>query len=94
MASFHFTDMTRCPCCQTVDDAEPKPSVQKITPLEQFRGTAHRIYLHPLEVKLIWLVSAHLVFLPWAFGGMRLWGQIISLVFAVVGFAVAMTPRI
>ena len=94
MASFHFTDMTRCPCCQTVDDAGPNISSQKITPLELFRGPSKRRGLHPLEVRLLWLVSAHIVFLPWAVGGMRLWGQISSLVLATAGFMVAMTPRI
>ena len=93
-ASFHFTDIARSPCCQTVDDAGPNPPSQKVTPLEQFRGPSKRRDLHPLEVRLLWFVSAHLVFLPWAFGGMRLWGQIVSLIFAGVGFAVAMTPRI
>ena len=39
------------------------------------------------------MVAAQLVFLPWALGGTREWGQIISLVLAAIGFGVALTPR-
>lgn len=42
---------------------------------------------------MLWIVCAHLVFLPWALGTMRLWAQLISLGFAIVGIVVALIPR-
>ena len=42
---------------------------------------------------MLWVVAAHLVFLPWALGTMRLWAQWISLGFAGVGFVLALVPR-
>lgn len=42
---------------------------------------------------LVWVVSLHVIFLPWALGGMRPWGQWTSLGLGLVGFVVALIPR-
>jgi hypothetical protein len=42
---------------------------------------------------LLWVVAVHLVFLPWAIGGMRPWSQWISLVLSIAGMIVALLPR-
>lgn len=62
-------------------------------PLEHFRAKTKRLKIHPLEILLLWVVAVHLVFLPWALGGMRLWGQLISLSLAGTSFAIALIPR-
>ncbi len=62
-------------------------------PLEQFRAKTKRFRIHPIEMLLIWIVTAHLVALPWIFGGARLWVQGASLGLAVAGFIVALLPR-
>ena len=62
-------------------------------PLEHFRAKTKRLKIHPLEHALLWIVGAHLVFLPWAIGAMTLWSQWVSLGFAVVGAVVALVPR-
>lgn len=62
-------------------------------PLDQFRARTKRLKIHPQELVVVWLVGAHLVFLPWALGAMHTWAQITSLVLAVIGFAAAMLPR-
>ena len=62
-------------------------------PLEHFRAKSRRTKIHPAERAALWIICAHLVFLPWALGGMRLWAQIISLGFSVAGMAVALFPR-
>lgn len=56
-------------------------------------GSTKRLKVHGLEIALLIAVSAHLVFLPWALGTMRLWAQWISLGFAVLTFALALVPR-
>ncbi len=61
--------------------------------VERFRSRGSRQTLHPAEQRLLWVVCAHLVFLPWALGGMREWAQWISAGFAVVGFVLALWPR-
>ena len=61
--------------------------------MDHFRAKTKRLKIHPLEHAVLWIVSAHLVFLPWAIGAMALWGQFVSLGFAVVGFAFALLPR-
>jgi len=66
-------------------------SLQK--PLEQFRAKTQRLKLHPVERAVLALVALHLVFLPWALGGLRTWAQIISLALSAVGFVVALLPR-
>lgn len=71
----------------------PNKDAQLQKPLEHFRAKTKRLKIHPLEVALLWVVALHLIFLPWAIGGMRLWGQLISLGFAVVTFALALIPR-
>lgn len=39
------------------------------------------------------MVSAELIFLPWALGGMKLWSQLIGLGLALTAFVVALLPR-
>ena len=70
----------------------PEPAA-RLTPLDHFRAKTRRLKIHPMEVLLLWVVSVHLVFLPWALGGMRAWGQWTSLGLAVVGFVIALIPR-
>ena len=73
------------------DDPETYNALQR--PLEQFRAKTKRLKIHPTELALLWIVCAHLVFLPWAIGGMRPWSQFISLGLAILGFIVALRPR-
>lgn len=61
--------------------------------LDQFRAGTKRLSIHPLELTLLWVVAAHLVFLPWALGGVRVWAQWISLAFSLLSFALALWPR-
>jgi hypothetical protein len=79
-----------------VDDT-PNPSEAELSrlqkPLEMFRARTRRLRIHPQEKLLLAIVSVHLVFLPWALGGMYLWTHWISLALAALGFAVALTPR-
>ena len=62
-------------------------------PLEHFRAKTQRLKIHPTELWLLGIIGAHVVFLPWAIGGMRPWSQIISLILGIVGFVVALIPR-
>jgi hypothetical protein len=62
-------------------------------PLEAFRARTRRLRLHSQEKLLLAIVSLHLVFLPWALGGMYLWSQLVSVALAAGGLAVALTPR-
>lgn len=72
----------------TSSDIDP---LQK--PLETFRAKGKRLKIHPAELTVLWVVSAHLIFLPWAIGTMRMWAQHISLGFALAGFLIALLPR-
>lgn len=69
------------------------PTENPKTPLGRFRSKTTRQRIHPTESLLLWVISAHLVFLSWALGGVRLWAQIPSLGFAILGMAVALWPR-
>ncbi len=57
------------------------------------RQPAKQYSLHPLERTLAGIVIMLLVFLPWALGGMKLWGQWTALALATLAFAVALIPR-
>lgn len=82
------------PCSATVDPAEHRRDVFDLQkPLEQFRARTKRLKVHPAETRVLWLVCLHLVFLPWALGGMRLWAQCTSLGLALLGFVFALVPR-
>jgi len=68
------------------------------TQLPEFAGSGKggmpgRPALHPLEVTVVVLTSVHLCFLPWAFGTMDVWSQLMSLGFSVVGFTLVLLPR-
>ncbi len=60
--------------------------------LEDFRAQAPRPRIHPLELMLLWTVSAQLIFLPWALGTMHVWSQSVSLGFSLLGIAFALIP--
>jgi hypothetical protein len=62
-------------------------------PLEHFRARSRRLVIHPTEKWVLWIVGAHLMFLPWALGAMRPWAQIASLGLAILGLTVALLPR-
>ncbi len=62
-------------------------------PLEHFRAKTRRRSIHPLERAALGIVAAHLLFLPWAIGGMQLWTQLVSAALAAAGFVVALLPR-
>lgn len=49
--------------------------------------------LHPLERTLLTLLCVELIFLPWAFGTMHAWSQIVSAAIAAAAFAVSVVPR-
>ena len=61
--------------------------------LEQFRTKAPRQRIHATEKILLYVLTAQLVFLPWAIGGMRVWSQWISLGLSVVAFLISLLPR-
>jgi O-antigen ligase len=71
----------------------PRPLSELQKPLEHFRAKTKRLKVHPAETTVLWIVSAHLVFLPWAIGAMRPWGQIISCCLAALGFVLCLLPR-
>ena len=76
--------------------APPNPTPERSAhsnPLEHFRSRERRRKLHPTEVALLTVLSAHLIFLPWALGGMRPWAQWISLGFSVTGMLLALANR-
>lgn len=71
----------------------PPPAPGSPRSLDRFRAQSRRQPLHPGENLLLWLLCAHLVFLPWAFGAAQWWAQAISLTLAVAGLVVALWPR-
>ena len=74
-----------------VDSPSEFSELQK--PLDIFRAKTKRLKIHPAEMALLWVVGAHLVFLPWAFGGMAAWTQVVSLVLGFVSLVMALVPR-
>ncbi|MDP3071630.1 MAG: O-antigen ligase family protein [Opitutaceae bacterium] len=76
---------------QSPERAAPTPPLRRS--LEQFRAPARRRPLPALEIAAVAIVGVHLVFLPWAIGGMPVWAQIASAALAVAGFVVALIPR-
>lgn len=71
--------------------AERFENLQK--PLEHFRAKTKRLKTHPLEIAIVWVACAQLVFQPWAIGGMRPWSQFIGLGLSVLAFGLALLPR-
>jgi hypothetical protein len=71
--------------------SKPNPSHPEL--IERFRADRRSLPLHPAEKRLLWLVGAHLCFLPWALGTMHAWSQVTSLVLSFLGFVVAALPR-
>jgi O-antigen ligase len=79
---------------RTVDATNlPRNLSELQKPLEHFRAKTKRLKVHPSEMTVLWVVSIHLVFLPWAIGAMRPWGQIISLCLAALSFVLGLLPR-
>ena len=76
-----------------VDSFPPSDFSELQKPLDHFRAKTKRLKIHPLEILVLWIVATHLVFLPWAIGAMAVWGQFVSLGFAVLGFIFALWPR-
>jgi O-antigen ligase len=77
-----------------VEPPRTPPSITDLQkPLEHFRAKTPRLRIHPLEVFLLGLACAHLIFLPWAVGSRALWAQFASLGFGVLVFTVALWPR-
>ena len=56
-------------------------------------SSALRRPIHALELALLIVVASHLVFLPWAVGGMRPWAQIPSLIISAISLVLALWPR-
>lgn len=78
----------------SVGDTAPDSGLTDLQrPLEAFRAKTRRVSIHPLELTALWIISAHLVFLPWALGAMRPWAQIPSLILSVLSLAIALLPR-
>jgi hypothetical protein len=76
----------------TPEDLPSFPSA--VRRVEAFRNKESRPPLHPLEKRLLWLLGAHLCFLPWALGTMHPWSQVTSLVLGILGLGLALMPRI
>lgn len=76
-----------------MDNASPAPTPPAQSLLDRFRAPNQRLRLHPHENLLLWIVSAHLIFLSWAFGGMVWWAEVVSLLFGLAAFVVALRPR-
>lgn len=49
--------------------------------------------MHALEKLLLVVVSLNLIFLPWALGGVRVWGQFTCCGLSILGFMIALLPR-
>jgi len=78
-------------------DAQPArpspPLAERPASFASVRTWKKQSSLHPAERTALVLIGAHLAFLPWALGGMRLWAQLISLGLSVASLAVALVPR-
>ncbi len=77
-----------------VEPSRTPPSITDLQkPLEHFRAKTQRLRIHPLELSLLGVVCAHLIFLVWALGGRPFWAQLTSLGFGVVELALALRSR-
>ena len=56
-------------------------------------GHKQRPPLHPQEKWFLGIVLVQLIFMPWAFGTMHVWSQVLALGLGVLGFGVALWPR-
>jgi O-antigen ligase len=71
-----------------------RPPASKANSVQAFRGENRAsVALHPSEYLLVVVVSLHLCLLPWLMGARAPWAQVVSLVFALVGFFIALWPR-
>jgi O-antigen ligase len=71
-----------------------RPPQPKANIVQAFRGEVRvAVPLHPLEYALVVIVALHLCLLPWVMGARAPWAQVGSLVFAFIGFIIALWPR-
>lgn len=75
----------------TLDHASHSPSPGH-SPLP-FRPKAKTYALQPLERTLAGVIITLLIFLPWALGGLRVWGQWPMFGLSVLAFLIALIPR-
>lgn len=68
-----------------MSDALSPAALAQIQALERLRGNVPRPPLTPLDQRVLWIVGAHLAFLPWALGTQHAWSQLVSLGLAVAG---------
>jgi hypothetical protein len=73
---------------------------QEQTSLPDSRKVGHqneakrpRDSIHPGEITVVVLVTLNLCFLPWAFGGVDEWSQLVSAVLALVALVAALAPH-
>lgn len=88
-----FCSVQRVPQSPDAKPSDHADLVELQRPLEIFRAKRRKPRIHPVELVLLWVITTHLVFLPWALGGMRAWAQWISLGLATAGMLVALLPR-
>ena len=69
------------------------PSSRSTSAVHRFRSSETRQPLHPREQLLLWIAGTHLVFVPWALGGMPWWSQWTSFALSALAFLVAVFPR-
>ena len=77
----------------SLPESSTPPSPGSANLVEQFRAKTRRLTIHPREQLLLWAVAIHLVFLPWALGAQRPWGQWTSLGLSLIGFAISLLSR-
>ncbi len=76
-----------------MDSSSPHDQPERLRSLEHFRANTKRLKIHPTELLLLAIIGLHVVFLPWAIGGMRPWSQVISLTLGIISLGVALVPR-
>ena len=76
-----------------MNPVQPHSDTPPLSLIDKFRTGNQRLPLHPGEKRLVGLIIAHLVFLPWALGTMQAWSQAVSFGLALVGFVMAVIPR-
>jgi O-antigen ligase len=76
-----------------VSSYSASPLPPKPDPVRAFRGEQRSSALHALELLLIVILSAHLIFVPWAIGSRMPWAQLVSCGFGVVALAVSLWSR-
>lgn len=78
------------PCVDKYRESFAKYGVPRSRP----SNTEARPPVHTLEKLLAGVISALLVFLPWAFGGVHNWANYVALSLSSIAFVVALIPRV